>query len=121
MSSASQVPWWDVHRLPDAEGKNFLVTGARGHRILRRRAARLHRGPGRSRSRDRAKAEGAIASIGSRVPGARTKHLPLDLADLGPLKTSVEALGLDRLDAVVHHAGVALDHPPRREPRPATS
>ncbi|GAA1165784.1 hypothetical protein F4556_006776 [Kitasatospora gansuensis] len=66
-------------------------------------------------SRDTAKAEAAIASIGSRIPGAKVKHLPLDLADLASLKAFVEALGLDRLDAVVHNAGVALDHPPRRE------
>jgi NAD(P)-dependent dehydrogenase (short-subunit alcohol dehydrogenase family) len=39
----------------------------------------------------------------------------LDLADLSSLETAVEALEVERLDAVVHNAGVALDEPPRRQ------
>ncbi|GAA2982880.1 SDR family NAD(P)-dependent oxidoreductase [Streptomyces lactacystinicus] len=107
---------WDVHRLPRAEGRNVLVTGGNagiGYFVAEQLAA-----AGATvvlGSRDRARAEAAIASIGSRVPGARVEHLPLDLADLDSLGPSVDALGLDRLDAVVHNAGVALDHPPRRE------
>ncbi|MEU2671523.1 SDR family NAD(P)-dependent oxidoreductase [Streptomyces sp. NPDC007164] len=116
MPSVPQVPQWDVHRLPHAEDRSFLITGGNagiGYFIAEQLA-----GTGAVvvlGSRDRAKAEDAIASIGSRVPGAKVKHLPLDLADLASLKASVDALGLDRLDAVVHNAGVALDHPPRRE------
>ncbi|WP_405749233.1 SDR family NAD(P)-dependent oxidoreductase [Streptomyces sp. NBC_00012] len=116
MPSVPQVPQWDVHRLPRAEGKSFLVTGGNagiGYFVVEQLAATgamVVLG-----SRDRAKAEDAIASISSRVPGAKIKHLSLDLADLDSLKASVDALGLDRLDAVVHNAGVALDHPPRRE------
>ncbi|KOG41067.1 SDR family NAD(P)-dependent oxidoreductase [Streptomyces decoyicus] len=107
---------WDVHRLPRAEGKSFLVTGGNagmGYFIAEQLA-----GTGATvvlGSRDTAKAEAAIASISARVPGAELRHLRLDLADLASLKTSVDALELDRLDAVVHNAGVALDHPPRRE------
>ncbi|MFJ5798288.1 SDR family NAD(P)-dependent oxidoreductase [Streptomyces decoyicus] len=107
---------WDVHRLPRAEGKSFLVTGGNagmGYFIAEQLA-----GTGATvvlGSRDTAKAEAAIASIRARVPGAELRHLRLDLADLASLKTSVDALELDRLDAVVHNAGVALDHPPRRE------
>ncbi|MFJ3234087.1 SDR family NAD(P)-dependent oxidoreductase [Streptomyces sp. NPDC086787] len=116
MSSVPQVPQWDVHRLPRAEGKSFLVTG--GNAGIGYFVAEQLAGTGAVvvlGSRDRGKAEEAIASISSRVPGARLKHLSLDLADLASLKASVDALGLDRLDAVVHNAGVALDHPPRRE------
>ncbi|MFE4304923.1 SDR family NAD(P)-dependent oxidoreductase [Streptomyces sp. NPDC056517] len=116
MPSVPQVPQWDVRRLPHAEGKSFLVTGGNagiGYFIAEQLAgtgALVVLG-----SRDRAKAGEAITSISSRVPGARLKHMPLDLADLASLEASVDALGLDRLDAVVHNAGVALDHPPRRE------
>ncbi|MEE1784507.1 SDR family NAD(P)-dependent oxidoreductase [Streptomyces sp. SP17BM10] len=116
MSSVSQVPLWDVHRLPRAEGKCFLVTG--GNAGIGYFVAEQLAGTGATvvlGSRDRAKAEAAIGSIGSRVPGARVEHVPLDLADLASLRASVDALGLDRLDAVVHNAGVALDHPPRRD------
>lgn len=60
-------------------------------------------------------AETAAASIRSRVPGARVRWIRLDLAELSSLKASVEALRLDRLDAVVHNAGVLLDHLPRRQ------
>ncbi|MFD7630509.1 SDR family NAD(P)-dependent oxidoreductase [Streptomyces sp. NPDC059851] len=116
MPSVPQVPRWDVRRLPQAEGKSFLVTG--GNAGIGYFVAEQLAGTGAMvvlGSRDRAKAEEAIVSISLRVPGARVKHLSLDLADLASLKASVDALGLDRLDAVVHNAGVALDHPPRRE------
>ncbi|MBD0670922.1 SDR family NAD(P)-dependent oxidoreductase [Streptomyces sp. CBMA156] len=114
--SVPQAAPWDVHQLPRADGKNVLVTG--GNAGIGYFVAEQLAGTGATvvlGSRDRAKAEAAIASIGSRVPGARVTHLPLDLADLGSLRASVDGLGLDRLDAVVLNAGVALDHPPRRE------
>ncbi|MFJ4804443.1 SDR family NAD(P)-dependent oxidoreductase [Streptomyces murinus] len=116
MSSATQSRSWDVHQLPSAEGRNFLVTGGNagiGYFTAEQLAATgavVVLG-----CRDRAKAEAAMASIRSRVPGARVRHLRLDLADLSSLKSAVDGLDLDRLDAVVHNAGVALDDPPRRE------
>ncbi|MFJ1706323.1 SDR family NAD(P)-dependent oxidoreductase [Kitasatospora sp. NPDC088346] len=116
MSSAPQSPRWDVHRLPHARGRAFLVTG--GNAGIGYFVAEQLAGTGATvvlGSRDRAKAEAALAAIGARVPDARVRHVPLDLADLASLPASVDALGLDRLDAVVHNAGVALDHPPRRE------
>ncbi|MFJ4670502.1 SDR family NAD(P)-dependent oxidoreductase [Kitasatospora purpeofusca] len=116
MPSVPQTPPWDVHRLPRAEGKYFLVTG--GNAGIGYFVAEQLAGTGATvvlGSRDPAKAGAAIASIGSRVPGAEVRHLPLDLADHASLRASVDALGLDRLDAVVHNAGVALDRPPRRE------
>ncbi|MFI1973272.1 SDR family NAD(P)-dependent oxidoreductase [Streptomyces cinnamoneus] len=116
MSSASQSRPWDVHCLPSAEGRNFLVTGGNagiGYFVAEQLAATgavVVLG-----SRDAAKAEAAMASIRSRVSGAHVRHLRLDLADLSSLKTAVDRLKLDHLDAVVHNAGVALDDPPRRE------
>ena len=62
-------------------------------------------------SRDPAKAEAALASIRSQVAGAKVRHVRIDLADLA----SLEAVDTGELDAVVCNAGVALDHPPRRE------
>ncbi|MGA5823330.1 SDR family NAD(P)-dependent oxidoreductase [Kitasatospora sp. NPDC094028] len=118
MSSSPHAPRWDARRLPDARGRSFLVTG--GNAGIGYFVAEQLAGAGATvviGSRDRARAEAAIGSIGSRVPGARVRHVPLDLADPASLEASVAALGLDRLDAVVHNAGVALDHPPRRETR----
>ncbi|MER6308118.1 SDR family NAD(P)-dependent oxidoreductase [Streptomyces sp. NPDC001657] len=116
MSSASQGRPWDVHRLPSAEGRIFLVTG--GNAGIGYFAAEQLAATGALvvlGSRDRAKADAAMASIRSRVPGAQVQHLPLDLADPASLKTAVDGLAVDHLDAVVHNAGVALDDPPRRE------
>ncbi|MEU9482559.1 SDR family NAD(P)-dependent oxidoreductase [Streptomyces decoyicus] len=116
MTSVLKTQPWDVHRLPPAEGKSFLVTG--GNAGMGYFVAEQLAGTGATvvlGSRDVAKAEAAIASISARVPGAELRYVRLDLADLASLKTSVDALELDRLDAVVHNAGVALDHPPRRE------
>ncbi|MFD7665013.1 SDR family NAD(P)-dependent oxidoreductase [Streptomyces sp. NPDC059788] len=107
---------WDVHRLPSAEGKSFLVTG--GNAGIGYFVAEQLAGTGATvvlGSRDPAKAEVAEACIRARVPGARVRHIRLDLADLGSLKAAADTLALDHLDAVVHNAGVALDDPPRRE------
>jgi NAD(P)-dependent dehydrogenase (short-subunit alcohol dehydrogenase family) len=116
MSSTSSVLAWDVQRLPRADGSVFLVTGGNagiGYFVaeqLSATGATVVLG-----SRNPARAEVATASIRSRVPGARVRAVRLDLADLSSLGTAVEALEVERLDAVVHNAGVALDDPPRRE------
>ncbi|MFF7753399.1 SDR family NAD(P)-dependent oxidoreductase [Streptomyces sp. NPDC007971] len=116
MLPTSSVPSWDVHRLPRAEGSVFLVTGGNagiGYFVaeqLSATGATLVLG-----SRDPARAEAAMASIRSRVPGAQVRAVRLDLADLSSLSTVVENLEVNALDAVVHNAGVALDDPPRRE------
>ena len=116
MSSASQCRSWDVHRLPSAVGRTFLVTG--GNAGIGYFVAEQLAGTGALvvlGSRNTNKAGTAMDSIRSRVPGARLRCLRLDLADLSSLKAAVDGLDVDRLDAVVHHAGVALDDPPRRE------
>ncbi|MFE6844640.1 SDR family NAD(P)-dependent oxidoreductase [Streptomyces sp. NPDC057686] len=116
MSSASSTPPWNVRRLPRADGRVFLVTGGNagiGYFVaeqLSATGATVVLG-----SRNPAKAEAATASIRARVAGARVRAVRLDLADLSSLETAVESLEAERLDAVVHNAGVALDAPPRRE------
>ncbi|MER6503539.1 SDR family NAD(P)-dependent oxidoreductase [Streptomyces sp. NPDC001455] len=116
MSSASQSRSWNVQWLPSAEGRTFLVTGGNagiGYFVAEQLAATgavVVLG-----SRDTAKADAAMASIRSRVSGAHVRHLQLDLADLSSLKTAMDRLDLEHLDAAVYNAGVALDDPPRRE------
>src|SRR5262245_25357662 len=111
-----QAHHWDVRRLPRADGKTFLVTGGNagiGYFVAEQLAA-----TGATvvlGSRDPGRADAAVASIRSRVPGARVRHIRLDLADLPSLEAAAEALGSDRLDAVVHNAGVKFDQPVRRE------
>lgn len=114
MSVAARTQHWDVHRLPRAEGKTFLVTG--GNAGIGYFVAEQLAGTGATvvlGSRDTAKADAAMTSIRSRVPGAHVRHVRLDLADHSSLKSSVDML--DRLDAIVCNAGVLLDQPPRRE------
>ncbi|HVV10417.1 SDR family NAD(P)-dependent oxidoreductase [Amycolatopsis sp.] len=65
-------------------------------------------------SRSDAKAEAAMGAIRSRVPGARLRRVRMDLADLASIKSSVDALELDSLDAVVCNAGALLDGPRRQ-------
>ncbi|CAM5574759.1 SDR family NAD(P)-dependent oxidoreductase [Streptomyces avidinii] len=116
MSSASFTPPWNVQRLPRADGRVFLVTG--GNAGIGYFVAEQLSGTGATvvlGCRNPARAEAATASIRARVAGARVRAVRLDLADLSSLETAVESMDVDRLDAVVHNAGVALDDPPRRE------
>ncbi|HEX6354787.1 SDR family NAD(P)-dependent oxidoreductase [Actinophytocola sp.] len=107
---------WDVHRLPRAEGRTFLVTG--GNAGIGYFVAEQLAGTGATvvlGSRDPAKADAAAGAIRARVRDAQVRHVRLDLADLSSLAASVDALGADRLDAVVCNAGTMLDHQPRQE------
>ncbi|WP_037305358.1 SDR family NAD(P)-dependent oxidoreductase [Amycolatopsis orientalis] len=107
---------WDVHHPPRADGKTFLVTG--GNAGIGYFVAEQLAGTGATvllGSRNAAKADAAMTSIRSRVPDATLGHLPLDLSDLSSHKSSVDALEIERLDAVVCNAGVLLEEPPRRE------
>ncbi|MEU6966442.1 SDR family NAD(P)-dependent oxidoreductase [Kitasatospora aureofaciens] len=116
MSSAPPTSPWNVRRLPRADGSVVLVTGGNagiGYFVAEQLAA-----TGATvvlGSRNPAKAENAMASIRARVPGAQVRAVRLDVADLASLRTVADALGVERLDAVVHNAGVALDDPPRQE------
>ncbi|MGW2954801.1 SDR family NAD(P)-dependent oxidoreductase [Streptomyces eurythermus] len=68
-------------------------------------------------SRSAERAEAAMRAIRARVPGARVRSVGLDLADLGSLPGVAESLQVERLDAVVHNAGVLLEGPERGETR----
>ncbi|MGW0056573.1 SDR family NAD(P)-dependent oxidoreductase [Nocardia nova] len=98
-----------------AEGKTILVTGASagiGYFVAEQLAA-----AGATVAlgcRDTAKAGLAIKAIRRRVPHARPLSVPLDLADLSALPATVDALGVERLDAVVLNAGILLSAPQRR-------
>ncbi len=107
---------WDVHHLPRADGKTFLVTG--GNAGIGYFAAEQLAGTGATvllSSRNAAKADAAMTSIRSQVPDAKLGHLRLDLSDLSSIKSSVDTLRIERLDAVVCNAGVLLEEPSRRE------
>ncbi|WP_410662219.1 SDR family NAD(P)-dependent oxidoreductase [Amycolatopsis sp. lyj-84] len=107
---------WDVHHLPRADGKTFLVTG--GNAGIGYFVAEQLAGTGATvllGSRNAAKADAAMASIRSQVPDAKLGHLRLDLSDLSSIKSSVDTLTAERLDAVVCNAGVLLEEQPRQE------
>ncbi|GAB2557501.1 SDR family NAD(P)-dependent oxidoreductase [Nocardia heshunensis] len=98
-----------------ADGKTVLVTGANAGigyfaaEQLAARGATVVLG-----CRDGVKAERAAQVIRARVEGAQVRQVPLDLADLRSLPATVDALGVDRLDAVVLNAGILLSEPQRR-------
>ncbi|MFF3567879.1 SDR family NAD(P)-dependent oxidoreductase [Nocardia jiangxiensis] len=98
-----------------AEGKTILVTGASagiGYFVAEQLAAEgadVALG-----CRDAAKADLAIQAIRVRVPAARLRSVRLDLADLSSLPATVDALDVERLDAVVLNAGILLSGPERR-------
>ncbi|WET82682.1 SDR family NAD(P)-dependent oxidoreductase [Amycolatopsis sp. QT-25] len=107
---------WDVHHLPRADGKTFLVTG--GNAGIGYFVAEQLAGTGATvllGSRNTAKADVAMASIRSRVPDANLGHLRLELSDLSSIESSVDTLAIERLDAVVCNAGVLLEDQPRQE------
>jgi NAD(P)-dependent dehydrogenase (short-subunit alcohol dehydrogenase family) len=96
-----------------ADGKNVLVTGGNagiGYFVceqLAQAGATVLLG-----SRSAGKAEAAMAVIRERIPGARVRHVPLDLGDPQSIKQAADEAG--QLDAVVHNAGVYVDGPERQ-------
>lgn len=98
-----------------AEGKTILVTGANagiGYFVAEQLAA-----SGATvvlGCRDAVKGDLAMRAIRARVEGARLRQVGLDLADLASLPATVDALGVDSLDAVVLNAGVMVSGPQRR-------
>ncbi len=98
-----------------AEGKTVLVTGASagiGYFVAERLAAE-----GATvvlSCRDTSKADLAMRAIRARVPAARLRSVRTDLAALSSLTATVDALGVECLDAVVLNAGVLLSAPERR-------
>jgi NAD(P)-dependent dehydrogenase (short-subunit alcohol dehydrogenase family) len=103
----TQDPPWDVHRLPARPGAVFVVTGGNkgiGYFIAEQLAT-----TGATvviAARNAAKAELAMTAIKARVPEADLRHVLLDLADLGSVRTAAgELADLPRLDALILNAG----------------
>ncbi|MEV0081935.1 SDR family NAD(P)-dependent oxidoreductase [Saccharopolyspora sp. NPDC050642] len=116
MPPTAQTAPWNVRRPPRADGKTFLVTG--GNAGIGYFAAEQLAGTGATvvlGSRSSTKANAAMASIRSRIPDARVRHLRLDLSDLSSIKSVADELDADGLDAIVCNAGVLLDGPQRQE------
>ncbi|MBP2704830.1 SDR family NAD(P)-dependent oxidoreductase [Microbispora sp. RL4-1S] len=99
---------WDPRALPDLTGRTVAVTGGNagiGYFICEQLAAAgadvviLGRDPGRVAT--------AVRSITSRTPDARVTSIPLDLVDPESVEAAAAALNrLDRLDALIHNAGL---------------
>ncbi|MEZ7005472.1 SDR family NAD(P)-dependent oxidoreductase [Streptomyces sp. AD55] len=107
-----------MYQLPDAADHVYLVTG--GNTGIGYFTAEQLAGTGATvvlGSRRAERAEAAMNAIRARVPGARVRSAALDLADLGSLRRTTESLGVKRLDAVVHNAGVLLGGPEPRQTR----
>ncbi|MFI7006521.1 SDR family NAD(P)-dependent oxidoreductase [Streptomyces sp. NPDC050145] len=103
-------------QIPSAADRVYLVTG--GNAGIGYFTAEQLAGTGATvvlGSRSAERAEAAMDAIRARVPGARVRSVGLDLADLGTLPRIAASLGVERLDAVVHNAGVLLEGSERRE------
>lgn len=99
---------WDVNRLPDQQGKRFLVTGASagiGYFI----AEQLSSSGAEViiAGRSEAKLVMARQAMTARIPDARLSSVVLDLADLGSVRQVPEELNArGPLDGAVFNAGV---------------
>ncbi|MGW1133877.1 SDR family NAD(P)-dependent oxidoreductase, partial [Streptomyces griseoluteus] len=105
-----------MSQIPSAADRVYLVTG--GNAGIGYFTAEQLAGTGATvvlGSRSAERAEAAMDAIRARVPGARVRAVRLDLADLGSLRGTAESLGAERLDAVVHNAGVLHEGLERRE------
>jgi NAD(P)-dependent dehydrogenase (short-subunit alcohol dehydrogenase family) len=99
---------WNVDRLPQQEGKVFVVTGATGgigYFIAEQLAMAGAHVILAVRSEDKAKL--AVRAVRARVPGARLTTVRLDLGDLDSVRSAAGLLSQGpRLDGVVLNAGV---------------
>ncbi len=107
---------WTTADIPDQSGRTAMVTGANSGLGLQT-AKELARAGATvlMACRSREKAERAMESIGSEVPGADLELVELDLADLSSVAAAAAAVNARPapLDLLVNNAGVMA--PPRRE------
>ena len=107
-----RLPGWPADP-PRMEGRVALVTGAASGiglaacRGFARLGARVH-----AVARTERRAREAADHIVTAVPDAEVRPLACDLSDLDALRTLADRLlaGEDRLDVLVHNAGVMPDH-----------
>jgi NAD(P)-dependent dehydrogenase (short-subunit alcohol dehydrogenase family) len=98
---------WDPTNLPYQSGKTIVVTGGNagiGYFVSEQLAGAGARIIMASRSND--KADVAIESIRSRVPGAQLEFVRLDLSSLGSIREAAEKIRkLGPIDVLINNAG----------------
>ncbi|HEY0258917.1 MAG TPA: SDR family NAD(P)-dependent oxidoreductase, partial [Lacisediminihabitans sp.] len=108
---------WDPRRLPDQTGKTFVVTGGNagiGYFISEQLAAAG--GTVVIAARTPRKADAAIASICTVVPGASITSATLDLSSYETVRAGAAELGsLGRIDALIENAGAVMPSRERQE------
>ncbi|MBC7174356.1 MAG: SDR family NAD(P)-dependent oxidoreductase [Polyangiaceae bacterium] len=95
--------------IPDQRGRTVVVTGGNSGIGFEAAVAFAKRGASAILAcRDPKRAEGALAELARRVPGASARALRLDLADLGSVRDFAAELGAttERLDLLVNNAGI---------------
>jgi NAD(P)-dependent dehydrogenase (short-subunit alcohol dehydrogenase family) len=104
----SKVSGFTEANVPDLRGKCFVVTGANAGvgfeiaRVLAARGARVLLG-----CREQTRAQDAIARIKRITPNADLVWLPLDLGDLGSVRTAAEIAAKEpRIDTLINNAGI---------------
>lgn len=107
---------WDPRNLPSQAGRTIVVTGGStgiGYWACEQLAATGARLV--IAARYAPKAQEAIASIRSRVPGADVVHVPFDLTDLDSIRQTAAAITeLGGADVLVNNAGLVVASPRRK-------
>ncbi len=110
---------WNPRELPALTGRTFAVTGGNagiGYFVCEQLAAAGAHVVILGRSHDRMRI--AADAIRRQVPTAEITTTPLDLADLDSVAVAAGALtGLDRLDGLIHNAGISNPGRERRTTR----
>ncbi len=107
---------WGIEDAPRLDGRSAIVTGASGGLGFETALGLARRGAGvLLAARNAARAEAALQRLRAAVPDAEARVLPLDLADLGSVRSFADAVvtGGRPLDILVNNAGV-MAYPTRR-------
>ncbi len=95
--------------IPDQRGRTVIVTGGNSGIGFAAAVALAQRGATTVLAcRDPNRAEGALAELMRRAPGANARTQRLDLSDLGSVRAFAEELAgwTDRVDVLINNAGV---------------